>query len=235
MIDIMKAIEERHSVRSFTDETISAEDRAALEDEVKSGNATGKLHMKLVWDEPEAFDSTMAHYGKFSNVRNYLIIAGPAGTNLEERGGYYGQRVALLAQQLGLNTCWVALTFKKRYVRKLVGEDDKLVCVVALGHGTSAGTSHKVKDAADVVKVPDGMDIPDWFIRGVDAALLAPTALNQQKFRIELIEPASDEKPRARIESTGGAYSNVDLGIARLHFELGAGTDAFKWADAWSV
>lgn len=98
MMGIMEMMESGHSVRSFAGEAVSDADRATLEAEVGRGNAEGGLHMKLVWDEPQASDSTMAHYGKFENVRNYLVIAGPAGDGLEERGGYYGQRAALLAQ-----------------------------------------------------------------------------------------------------------------------------------------
>lgn len=112
-------------------------------------------------DEPEAFDSTLAHYGKFSNVRNYLVLAGPESATLEGRCGYYGERLVLLAQQLGLNTCWVALAFKKRYVRKMLAKGDKLVVVISLGHGATRESARKSKDAAEVCKVPAGADVPD--------------------------------------------------------------------------
>lgn len=70
--------------------------------------------MQLILNNPEAFDSTLAHYGSFENVQNHIALIGPAGGDLEERCGYYGERVVLLAQSLGLNTCWVALTYKKK-------------------------------------------------------------------------------------------------------------------------
>lgn len=228
--DVFKLMEERHSVRSYTDEPISDADAVALKDEIARCEAESGLHIKLVLDDSEAFDSTLAHYGKFSNVRNYLVISGPASADLNERCGYYGERLVLFAQGRGLNTCWVALTFKKRYVRKLLAPGDKLGVVIAVGHGASQGGSRKSKTPDEVSFVPNGVECPDWFGRGVEAALLAPTAMNQQSFEIKLEDGASPEgKPLVSLVSKGGFYSDIDVGIVRLHFELGAGPSCFAW------
>lgn len=222
--DIMRA---RHSVRSYTDQALSADVRKTLQQEIDACNAEGKLHMTLVCDEPQAFDSTMAHYGKFSNVRNYLIIAGKPAADLEERAGYYGERIVLLAQSLGLKSCWVGMTFKKRFVKKALEAGEKLVIVVSLGYSQEQGASHKVKTAGEVSNADASS--PAWFKEGIKAALLAPTAMNQQKFMIELQDSADGKKPVVSAKSLGGFFSNVDLGIVKLHFELGAGTDNFSW------
>lgn len=227
----MKLMEERHSVRSFTDEPLSESDRAALQAEIERCNAEGGLNISLVCDEPQAFTSFLAHYGKFENVKNYFVLAGPDAADLNERCGYYGERLVLLAQELGLNTCWVALTFKKRYVKKLLRAGDKLALVIAVGHGATQGKPRKSKTATDVSSVPAGITPPEWFERGVQATLLAPTAVNQQSFTIKLTgETDADGKPLVEIASNGGPYADIDLGIARLHFELGAGLDNFAWA-----
>ncbi len=229
MITDEEAIRQRHSVRQYTDEPISEADRAALREEIAHCNAEGDLHMALVCDEPEAFAGGLAHYGSFRGVTDYLVIAGKPAPDLGERAGYYGQKVVLLAQKLGLNSCWVALTFKKRLVRKMIAKDDKLVIVVALGHGTTQGTPRKSK-AADAVSFCPGT-APEWFARGVEFALLAPTAMNQQKFRFKLLDgDAEAGKPRVKATTGLGSYTDIDLGIAKFHFELGAGTDAFEWA-----
>ncbi|MBQ3338163.1 MAG: nitroreductase [Atopobiaceae bacterium] len=231
-VNEMEAIRARHSVRSFTDEPIPEGVCEELEAEIERCNGESGLHMALVCDEPEAFDSTLAHYGKFSGVRNYLVLAGPDAPDLEERCGYYGERIVLLAQRLGLNSCWVALTFKKRHVKKMLRRGDRLVVVVALGHGTTQGSARKSKDASEVCKVPAGADIPSWFVAAVDAALLAPTAMNQQSFEFELTGRSDgDGRPVVALRGKGGAYSKVDLGIARLHFEIGAASAAgeFSW------
>lgn len=229
-MDLLEAIEQRHSVRSFTSKLIDKKALAELKSEVERCNEEGRLSIRLVTEEPEAFDSTLAHYGKFSNVRSYFIMAGKPDEGLEERTGYYGEKLVLLAQQLGLNTCWVALTFKKRYVKKMLAAGDKLVVVIALGYGTTQGSERKSKSRQDVASIAAGADVPDWFYAGVDAALLAPTAINQQSFEFGYTgETDSSGKPIVSLRSKGGTSANVDLGIVRLHFEIGAGTESFAW------
>ena len=229
-MDMMEAIEQRHSVRAFKDDPIDGDVLQKLDAEIAKCNEEGGLNMVLVTDEPKAFDSTLAHYGKFSNVKNYIIVAGDDAPDLDFRAGYYGERIVLLAQQLGLNTCWVALTFKKRLVKKMVKKGERLVLVIAIGYGQDGGKKRKSKSTTDVIYVPAGEEAPDWFMRGVEAALLAPTAVNQQKFVIELMEEENEDGKRlVRLLSKGGSYSDVDMGIVKLHFEIGAGTDNFEW------
>lgn len=224
-IDTIKA---RHSVRAYTDQPLNLEQISALEAEIAACNEEGNLAIKLVTDEPEAFDSAMAHYGKFSGVKNYVILAGPDAPDLEERCGYYGERVALLAQDLGLNTCWVAMTFKKRFVKKEVAPGNKLVVVLALGYGETQGIVHKCKEASAVKSVL-ATEEPAWFAAGVEAALLAPTAMNQQHFMFVYTGVEKDGKPSVKAGETGGFYAKVDLGIVKYHFEIGAGKENFSW------
>lgn len=81
-MELMEAIQQRHSVRQYTDEPIAADALAALQDEIAACNREGGLHIQLVVNEPKAFDSTMAHYGKFSGVKNYIALVGPKGSQL---------------------------------------------------------------------------------------------------------------------------------------------------------
>ena len=114
---LLEAIPARHSVRAYTGRSIPPEAAEQLRAELQAGNQAGGLHMQLVTDDPAAFDGLLAHYGKFRGVRHYIALIGPKTPDLEEKLGYYGERAALLAQTLGLNTCWVALTFRKGSVR----------------------------------------------------------------------------------------------------------------------
>lgn len=212
-----EAMEQRHSVRSYTDEPIPADIADRLKQETDACNTEGGLHIQLVLDEPQAFDSMMAHYGKFSCVSSYFALIGKKSADLDERAGYYGERLVLLAQTLGLNTCWVAMSFSKGEAKKhcSFGAGEKIVVVIALGYGAVQGVPHRSKPMDEVCSVDGTM--PDWFKAGMEAALLAPTAVDQQKFMITL----SDGKLSAK--STGGFYSSVDLGIVEYHFELGSG------------
>lgn len=141
--------------------------------------------------------------------------------NLDERSGYYGQRLVLLAQTLGLNTCWIALTFSKGKSATVVAPGEKFVCAISLGYGTTQGVSHKVKSINEVSIA--GSTVPDWFTKGVRSALLAPTAMNQQKFELTLYGD------KVKAQATGGFYSKVDLGIVKYHFEVGSGKDSSVW------
>ena len=218
-MELMEAIRSRHSVRQYTDKPIPPETLAALAAEVSRCNEAGGLHIQLVHDEPEAFRGVLAHYGKFRGVRNYLALVGPKGA--DEKLGYYGERLALEAVRLGLDTCWVALTFRKGKCPVAVAPGEKLVCVVALGYGETHGVPHQSKSLSEVCRAEG--DLPEWFQSGVEADLLAPTATNQQKFLLTL------SGDRVKAESTGGFYARVDLGIVKYYFEVGAGQDHFTW------
>lgn len=222
MMTIMEAIRQRHSVRQYTDKPLGEDVIRPLEEEIAAYNKESGLHIQLVKNEPKAFDSFMAHYGKFSGVTNYIAMIGKKGPDLEEACGYYGERLVLKAQQLGLNTCWVAMTYSKIRSAFSVGEGEKLCIVISLGYGKTQGVPHKSKAIEKVAKT-DG-PAPDWFTSGVEAALLAPTAMNQQKFRFTL----TDDKVSVR--AGVGFYTKIDLGIVRYHFETGAGKEHFTWA-----
>ena len=221
MENAMDLILARHSVRQYLDRPIPGETRQALDACASELNAEGGLNIQIIYDEPECFNSRMAHYGKFENARNYIAMVGRKAPDLEERCGFYGEMLVLKAQALGLNTCWVALTHGKS--RAVVGTGEREVIIIALGYGRTQGSPHRSKAAAEVSNLTS--ESPEWFKRGVEAALLAPTAVNQQKFRIE----QSGNTVTAKA-GRFGTQLRVDLGIVKCHFELGAGKEHFKWA-----
>ena len=221
-MDMKQAAMQRHSVRAYKDRPISAQAKAALEGRIAEINAESGLHIQLVTDEPKAFDSFMAHYGKFSGVKNYIAMIGRADKDLQEKCGYYGEDLVLFAQTLGLNTCWVALTYRKITSAYSLEQGEKLVLVIAIGYGAAQGAAHKNRPRTEVESAP--LNAPAWFEEGVDGALLAPTAMNQQKFRFIY---NADGTVTAR--AGAGFYAKNDLGIAKYHFELFAGKQNFEW------
>ena len=223
-MDLIQAMKDRHSVRSYHDRPIAEELVTELGALVDECNSDGRLHIQLVTNEPRAFgESRMARYGKFSGVSNYLAMVGKKGPQLDERVGYYGEKIVLEAQRMGLNTCWVGLTFKKIPDAVTIGPDEKLVCVIAIGYGTTQGATHKLKKPEKVTDTPI-INTPNWYHRGIAAALLAPTAMNQQKFAFRF---ESDRIVSARAKT--GFFSHVDLGIVKYHFEVGADKRNFVW------
>lgn len=223
-MDILQAIELRHSVRSYREVPIEEAKIETLRAAVADCNRASGLHIGLITQEPRAFGGRMAHYGKFTGVNNYFAMIGDkTDPLLDEKIGYYGERLVLHAQRLGLNTCWVALTYKKVASALNMGKNEKLRCVIALGYGTTAGVARKSKSPEQVSHC-DQATAPACFTRGVEAALLAPTAMNQQKFHFTL-----HNENLVDAETSWGFYARIDLGIAKYHFEQGAGRDNFEW------
>lgn len=213
-MEALELMKQRHSVRQYKPRAIEPEKRAALNDLCSELNQKAELSIQIVYDEPNCFDSFMAHYGKFSGVHNYIALIGKKSPKLEETLGRCGEQLVLKAQELGLNTCWVAMTHGKS--RAVVGPGEKQVCLISLGYGETQGVVHKSKPMQALCRCAE--PIPEWFEKGMTAAMLAPTAMNQQKFRFEL---RADGTVKAACGS--GFYTKLDLGIVKYHFEAASG------------
>ena len=174
---LQEAIEARHSVRAYKELPLAEDVVKALEEQIAVLNREGKLHMQLILNEPKAF-------------QGYIVMAGKKAEDLDERIGYYGEHLVLLAQTLGLNTCWVGLSYSKVPGTYELGEDEKIACYIAIGYGETQGVSHKIKTVEQVSNTSD--ITPSWFKKGVEAALLAPTAVNQQKFSFEHVDKSQE-------------------------------------------
>ena len=224
---LQEAIVARHSVRKYIDKEIPADIITALQDKIAECNKVGNLNIQLVLNETRAFTG-MLSYGQFSGVKNYIVMLVKKSKDLDERVGYYGEQLVLYAQTLGLSTCWVGLSYRKVPDAYNVGKDEKLVCMIALGYGETQGVGHKIKS---IEEVSNACDItPSWFKRGVEVALLAPTAVNQQKFSFEYVGMNNNRhqvKAKKGISMIG--YTQIDLGIAKCHFEIGTGKENYIW------
>ena len=209
-MEILELMEKRHSVRQYIKKPIEQEKRNEIDRCISEINEESGLNMQVFYDEPECFNSFMAHYGKFKNVENYIAVV---GTKKEwEKAGYYGEKLVLECQKLGLNTCWVAITHGKTKAKTEKGQ--KLLIVIALGYGETQGVPHKSKSMAEISKADENAE---WFTKGMEAVCLAPTAVNQQKFLFELKNGVVTAK------ALMGFYSKTDLGIAKYHFEAVTG------------
>lgn len=213
-MEILEIMQQRHSVRQYTDRAIEPEKRAVLDALTQEINRKAGLSVQIIYDDPKCFDSFMAHYGKFAGVRNYIALVGKKAPGLDETLGYYGEELVLKAQELGLNTCWVALTHGKS--KAAVGRGGKEVCLIALGYGVTQGVEHKSRPMQELCTC--GEPMPEWFRCGMNAAMLAPTAMNQQKFRFELLPDGT-----VKAACGSGFYTKLDLGIVKYHFEAVTG------------
>ncbi len=216
---IIEAIRNRHSVRRYTEKNVDNDILSKLEAEVCDCNAESGLNIRLVANDPETFNGLLARVN-FYGAKNFFVLAGKESESLEEKAGYYGERLVLKAQQLGLNSCWGASFSGKRFAAQLA-EGERIVIIISFGYGATQGAARKSKPMESLCKV-DG-EIPAWFRKGMEMAMLAPTAKNQQKYLFTLSNGAVE------IQDMGGSFSRIDIGIVKYHFEAGAGSENFRW------
>lgn len=226
---IQEAIKSRHSVRAYKPEPLTDSDSAKMQKKIDEINEISGLHIQLIQNEPKAFKGVFA-YGKFRGVVNYMVMIGKKGPELDELVGYYGEQLVIYARTLGLDTCWVGLSYRKIADTYTLRDSEKVACYIAIGYGETHGVSHKIKTPEQVSNV--SASTPEWFKNGVEAALLAPTAVNQQRFRFEYkgenngVPQVVADKGRSLI-----GYTSMDLGIAKYNFEAGAEGTRFEWTN----
>lgn len=222
---ILEAIAARHSVRAYLDKKIDPSLMVKINQQINQLNTVSGLNFQVLFDQPKPFENMVARYGGFTNVHSFIALVGKESDRLDHLCGYYGQMMVLYLQGLGLNSCWVALTYSKKKTGIRIEKGQRLVAVITFGYGKTQGKPHNSK-SKEKVTLMHSVAQP-WFYNGVDAALLAPTALNQQEFELHLLNDTVD------LVKKSGFYADIDMGIIQLHFELGAGSESFEWKDGW--
>lgn len=210
----LQALRARHSVRAYQKKSIDPDTVSLLKERIAQLNEAYDLHMQYIEPAGAVFGGLASKLTGWSNVPAFIAMIGKRGDTLDERCGYVGEQLVLYAQQLGLNTCWAGI-FKRKQVTADIAEDERLVLTIAVGYGVDNGRPRRSKSVADVTDV---QDMPSWFKEGIEAALLAPTAVNQQKFTFTL----DDDIPSVSV-SANGPFVRLDLGIVKYHFELASG------------
>ena len=188
---------------------------------IEEANRDGGLHFQLVNGQENAFAPLTIRYGKWVNVTNYIAVIGKKADDLEERCGYYGEKIVLWAQTAGLKTGWVETGYTVRPDALEIAEDETLVLSIAIGYSEESGRAHKVKSVEELSTVKG--DMPDWFLRGMEYAALAPSAGNQQLYNIRW------DGETLSVTTKQGLLEHVDVGIAKYHFEVGSGINHAKW------
>ncbi len=210
----VEAIRARHSVRNYKEDRIEPEKVALLKEKIDQLNAQGNLHLQFIEDAGKTYNKLLNKVMGLGSAPSVIACVGKDIDNLDQRVGYFGEQLVLYAQTLGLNTCWAG-TFNKDNIGAEVLDGERLVISIAIGYGKDQGKPRKSKSADQVSEAKGAR--PAWFDRGVEMALLAPTAINQQKFLIKLNDDESVE-----FIDKGGVFSQIDLGIVKYHFEVGA-------------
>lgn len=241
-IDTIRA---RHSVREYLDKPLSGVQLAGLRRAVVEAEQKSGLDIQLVTDNPEVFQ-VVARFGLVRGATASVVFCAE-GKDADEAIGYWGQRIVLTAQELGLNTCWCAICSRKKSKAVLRG-DKKVRIVIAVGLGKTQGKDRKTKPLSELCTAEGGSmangagvgtgtgagagagmgesGLPAWFVTAMEAAQLAPTAVNAQNFHITLRADGKTVTARATKE---GGWSAIDLGIVRRNFEEAANETGADW------
>ena len=216
-------MEKRHTVRKYLDKPFDMDLIGLLNDRIERNNCVYNLTFKLITNNSDGL-SSLARLMSNNSVQNYIILAGKDNSDLDKKIGYCGADLILYAQSLGLNTWWCGGMFNgKNALKHLDNKAVRVNGVIAIGYGKTQGVPHKSK-TADQVSHFKG-DAPGWFKSGIKALLLAPSALNRQPYIV------NGEGNKVSLKVKNGTFSQVDLGIGKYFFELGAGKSNFEWED----
>ncbi|MBW3080775.1 nitroreductase family protein [Bifidobacterium saguinibicoloris] len=248
---LIDAVNIRTAVRAYDDEPIDDDMARQIDMTLDPLNLIGGLDLQLVRDQPKVFAEANAS-GHLTNAANYLAVVGPKDDEeARERAGFYTERAVLAATLRGLGTLWVAGSWDRaeaaRHCR--IRNSEELYLGVVIGHPEhhvermaksyeelaefqrthrptktfeqfTAGMSAEAREAA-----------PAWFRAGVEAAMKAPSAMNRQP--VTFTYDADDDTAAAHIDPAAGDehWASNDLGIAKLHFQIGAGQGRWAWGD----
>lgn len=247
----VETIRERHSVREYDGGPLDQAEFDALGAVVEGCARESGLDIQLVGDNPEVFN-VIARFGLIRGCRTHVAFVvddakaggatsvanaaangateadcvemrGARRTAVDEAIGYWGQKIVLAAQDMGFNTCWCALCSRKKS-RAVVASGKKIRLIIAVGHGKTQGFSRKTKSVEALSSV-ECVKAPAWFAEAMEAAQLAPTAMNNQNFKITLL---SDGKT-VRIDAPKSGLNVIDEGIVRCNFEIAANETGADW------
>ena len=211
----IEAIRQRHSVRNYKPQRIEEDIVQKIREMIDEINRESGLHLQFIVEAGKTYNKLLNRTSGLDSAPSVIACVGSESIDdLDEKVGYYGEKLVLFAQTLGLNTCWAGI-FSRKKIPVEIGPGEKLVISIAIGYGENAGRPHTSKSADQLSE--SAKDEPDWFTKGVEMAILAPTAMNQQKFVIKLNEDDS-----VTFIDKGGFFSKVDLGIVKYHFEIGS-------------
>lgn len=217
-MNMKEAMKERHMVRKYTNQKISEDLVSKLNGRIEENNKNHDLSMRLMINNDKAVNRIIQLL-LAKGVKNYIILAGNDREDLAEKLGYSSADIMLYAQTLGLNTWYIGSTFNRGVSNYVPGK--KVIGIVAIGYGVNHGVAHKSRNMEEVSSYEGTM--PGWFKNGIEASLLAPTALNKQDYKI------IGKEDKVKIEIENGIFTGANKGLIKYHFELGAGKENFKW------
>ena len=232
-MSLIEAVNARRSRRKYINRPIEPAVMEQLQACAKEVSQSAGARIELIFDNGEAFRGLRRNYGLLAGVRHYAgLIADPGDKTAVERLGYYGELFMLRAVALGLGTCWVGGSYDRALCPFALSGKEEVVCAITFGDTPEQDnarekliqslTHRKTKSIEDMMSAES--PVPEWFLAGMAAVQKAPSANNRQPVMFTYRNGAV----------TAESASAIDLGIAKLHFELGTGGgQSARFGERW--
>ncbi|MEW6399345.1 MAG: nitroreductase family protein [Bacillota bacterium] len=245
-----RAIERRRSRRHFVRLPVEPGLLGRMEAVCAEFRPYGEARAVLVpRPADEVLRGLVGSYGQVKGAPAYVALVGDMRSPyVQERVGYTGQALVLEATSLGLGTCWVGGFFRPEVARRLlgVGAGEQVMAVIPFGRPghrtweeslmTGFARSHHRKPLAQLMVqdhpgsgLPEEARWPGWVLAALEAARLAPSAVNRQpwRFSVEVASPPDQAGCTITVSvaggrDPGGISRRLDCGIAMLHIEVAA-------------
>lgn len=227
------AIFRRTSRRTFEDREVEEEKVARIVTVCREFRPFSEARIEFVPGPPEGvFKGALGSYGKVKGARAYIAFIGDTrSARSREAVGYTGEGVILEATALGLDTCWVGGFFRPEAVKqslRLEGREEVLavspvgyaIMKKDLAERTLSGFSRS-RRRKPLDEIVSGRISSPWIAEALEAARLAPSAVNRQPWLFRIDEEAVVISVRGS-RRLSPVSRRLDCGIAMLHFELGA-------------
>lgn len=236
----LQLLQQRHSVRAFTEESLTMEHVKKLKSLLTMINTHQQgLKFQLITDDPDPLAGFSKSYGVFTNPKNYVAaVVDMAAPDVFERAGYYAEQFVIKAVELGIGTCFVGGTYDEHKVKAQLRAGEKVLFLILLGYPLNK-TKLVARMMAKLVhrKV---MTFEQFFEPqrelnaaisenpilqvGLEGVACAPSALNKRPVRL-FIDSAGENKEICAKVDDSNPKNLIDLGIAKYNYNFATDTE----------
>lgn len=206
------AIPARVSCRAYTDAPSTA-DWASLAYAAERYRLPG-ARLGLCRVDEVLFTGTLLGMGRITGcTAAAVVIASSTEPMGRLHAGILGEAFALEAVSLGLGTCWVSGTYRKKLLSVSLEANEAVLCIIAVGKPAPGSMDAFSRKRKPIERIARSYDRWTGTFRDVARAVqAAPSAMNMQPWQLAL--------DGRRFILDGSDRSQLDLGIALCHAEL---------------
>lgn len=236
----LSLLEERHSVRSFSETPVEPAVLNKLKAAVTMVNTHEQgMKFQIITDDPEPFKSFSRSYGMFINPRNYIAaVVDVATPDAYERAGYFAEQIVIRAVEIGLSTCFVGGTYTASSVKAQLRAGEKILFLILFGYPEEKRRPlekmmvkfvHRKKMGPEKFFIPeDDYEVAKGKFpeleEGMKGIACAPSALNRRPARVFVKRENGKDVLCAKVDKPDDNGLLIDLGIAKFNFNYATST-----------